>query len=612
MSFKVFKPWLLLILVPVAFGLGFLIRGGESATGTFHAEESHAEESHAERWTCSMHPQIILPSNDQKCPICFMDLILLEEDNQSGLEPNELSLSPEAAALAQVGTSLVQRRFVSREVSLVGKVSVDETRLREVTARFGGRLDRLHLATTGVLVKRGMKLAEIYSPEIYGAQAELQTAVQALAHAGEGPSATGALRLVESVKKRLQLLGLDSKQVSRIAGGEDLDEYLTVVAPFDGVVLRRVATEGQYVKTGSVLYALADLSSVWITLDAYERDLQWLRLGQTVEFSIRSYPGLKFSGEILFMDPVLNEKTRTVEVRVQVENHDGLLKPGMLVSAEVEAVLDVFGQPVDPNQVAEPPLVVPSSAPLLTGRRAVVYVKLPGGEQPVYQGRVVTLGPRAGEYYLVIEGLQEGEEVVTRGAFKIDSALQILARPSMMAARAGSGLPTEGSDAIPALDTASLPENFKQDLAELLEAYLTLQKTLADDDNSGSAAAVIAVNKALAGAQAHVANLPVAAIMQWEVLFSPMNQALQTMTQSTDLASRRVSFEPLSDNLWLMLEGFGSPENQVVRRFNCPMAFDNAGADWIQLGKITNNPYYGDMMLRCGSEVATLGRDGNK
>jgi membrane fusion protein, copper/silver efflux system len=606
MNFKYLKNGLLILLVPVAFGLGFLVRGTEPSTG-----DTHAEESHTERWTCSMHPQIILPSNDQKCPICFMDLIPLEEDNNSGLNPNELSLSAEAAALADVGTSVVQRRFVSRRVPLVGKISVDEKRLREITARFGGRLDRLHLATTGVRVKRGMKLAEIYSPEIYSAQAELQTAAQALADVGQGSSRAGALRLVESARKRLQLLGLDPKQISDIAAGEDFDEHLTVVAPFDGVVIRRVATEGQYVKTGSVLYAMADLSSVWVTLEAYERDLQWLRLGQIVEFSIRSNPRLVFSGEVLFMDPVLNEKTRTVEVRVQVENPKGLLKPGMLVSAEVEAVLDASGQPVGSDQVAQPPLIVPASAPLLTGRRAVVYVKLPGSEAPVYQGREVTLGPRAGDYYLVSEGLIEGEEVVTRGAFKIDSALQILARPSMMMAPEGNESPVEHSEEIHVLDMADVPDEFRHDLAGLLESYLVLQNSLAGDDDSGSASAVGSVSEALARAQAHSTNLPVSASIQWDALYTPMNRALQTMSRSTNLASRRVSFQPLSDNLWLVFEHFGSPESQMVRRFNCPMAFDNEGADWIQLGKVTNNPYYGDMMLRCGSQVATLGQGEN-
>ncbi len=604
MSFKQIRLWLLVLLIPVAFGLGFLMRGAEISPDGMATKKDQVQ-----RWTCAMHPQIILPTNEQQCPICFMDLILLEEESQSGLNTNELALSPEAAALADVGTSTVQRRFVSRQVPLVGKVAVDETRQRNITARFGGRLDHLHLASTGVRVNRGMKLAEIYSPEIYGAQAELQSAIGALEAAGEGDAAVGASRLVDSAKKRLLLLGLDEKQISNIAEGHQFADHLTVVAPFDGVVIERVATEGQYVKTGSVLYAMADLSSVWVTLEAYERDLPWLRTGQTVQFSIRSNPGLQFSGEILFMDPVLNERTRTVEVRVQVTNKEGLLKPGMLVSAEVQAVLDATGQPVNPDHVTQAPLVIPTSAPLLTGKRAVVYVKLPGADDSVYQGRMVKLGPRAGDFYLVNDGLNEGEEVVTRGAFKIDSALQILAGSSMMMAPDGTQETLEKKEEIPTWNPALVPEEFRHGLSRLLDSYLVIQNTLAQDDEVRSAVAVMDMTAAMNNVQSQSANLPVAALMQWDALATPLDSALQSMVHSTDLASRREPFEPLSDNLWLVLESFDTSERQVIRRFNCPMAFDNKGANWIQLDAVTNNPYYGHMMLRCGAEVATLGQD---
>ncbi len=180
MSSLRFKSWMLIPLMALAFAGGFLIRGGGSNSSP-SGHEDHAEAEKPQRWTCSMHPQIILPSNDQMCPICNMELIPLMEDNSSGLGSNQLALSEEAAALADVGVSVVQRRFVARRVPLVGKVAADETRLREITARFGGRLERLYLAATGERVTKGMKLAEIYSPEMYGAQAELQTAVDTFA-----------------------------------------------------------------------------------------------------------------------------------------------------------------------------------------------------------------------------------------------------------------------------------------------------------------------------------------------------------------------------------------------------------------------------------------------
>jgi len=599
------RPLLLVVVLAIAFGLGFIVRGGG---GNQESDRSNSAESNQpERWTCSMHPQIILPSNDQQCPICFMDLIPLEEDDTSGLQANELTLSPEAVALAEVNTSLVQRRFVSRRVPLVGKVSADETTQRKITARFGGRLDRLHIASTGQKVHGGMKLAEIYSPEIYGAQAELQTAVASLKAAGSGADAESARRLVSSARKRLELLGLERDQINKISEGGVPRENLMVYAPSSGVVVERHVTEGQYVQTGSVLFSIADLSSVWVSLQAYERDLKWLSAGQETVLRLRSNPGPEIFGIVQFVDPILDEKTRTVEVRVEVENPQGLLKPGMLVSAEIESVLDAAGEPINPDQVGTPPLVIPASAPLLTGRRAVVYVRLPQKGKPVFQGRQVTLGPRAGDFFLVEDGLQEGEEVVTRGGFKIDSALQILARPSMMMEPSNSDLPAENNEKTPTLE---VPKEFQNGLATLLETYLNLQKTLAEDDEAGSATAVEALNEALSLTQSQSSELPVAAVIQWTEYSSHLEKVVSVMLESPDLATRRVSFQPLSDNLWNLFESFGSPVSLVVRRFNCPMAFDNKGADWIQLDPKISNPYFGEMMLRCGTQVATMGPEG--
>ncbi len=215
-------------------------------------------------------------------------------------------------------------------------------------------------------------------------------------------------------------------------------------------------------------------------LDAYESDLAWLRYGQEVEFSTEAYPGEVFKGRVAFIDPVLNEATRTVKVRVNVSNEDGRLKPEMFVRAIVRSKIasggrvldaslagkwispmhpeivkdepgncDVCGMPLvraetlgyvtaEPSDTAKP-LVIPVSAALLTGTRAIVYVQVPTAEEPTYEGREIVLGPRAGDYYLVRSGLNEGELVVTNGNFKLDSALQISAKPSMMTPEGGGG-----------------------------------------------------------------------------------------------------------------------------------------------------------------------------
>ncbi len=597
-----------LALVAAGFALGLLARGGGRESTSPAAEATSTAPT---RWTCSMHPQIILPSNDQKCPICFMDLIPLEEDSGAAVGADELALSEAAAALADIAAVPARRDFVTRPLRLVGKVAADETRTRSITARVGGRLDRLYVDATGQTVTPGMKLAEIYSPELYTAQAEVQAAARAAAasRAETGALSGSADATLKAAVERLRLWGLGEDQIQAILDGGRISEHVTVKAPLGGVVVRRVATQGDYVNTGSVLYTIADLSKVWATLEAFETDVAWLRVGQAVTFTTRAYPGRGFSGEILFIDPVLDERTRTVEVRVELDNAEGLLKPGMLVSAAVEAALDADGRPVTDRATARPPLVIPASAPLLTGTRAVVYIKTEGEDGPVFTGRQVRLGPRAGDHYLVVDGISEGELVVMRGNFKIDSALQILAKPSMMnpAADGGAAPDVEKDDAAaPALAGVDLPACAAEILAGALPDYYALQAALAADDDGAAAAAVGRLADRLAAADCDVSALAPAQREAWDGLLAALRRAAADAVAAGDIDHRRLAFEPLSDGLWAGLAQVPDLPD-TVRRFHCPMAMDGAGAYWLQPGDVTANPYYGAAMLRCGSQVEVVG-----
>jgi len=420
------RSWpLAVVVIVLAFAAGMLARGGGGDDSRAVDNGQSTEAVAPTRWTCSMHPQIILPSNDQKCPICFMDLIPLMDDQGEGLAPGDLRLSKSAAALAEIATAPVQRRSVDHVLRMVGKVAADETRTGTITARVAGRLDELHVDATGENVARGEPLAEIYSPRLYAAQTELRAAAAAVEHArAQGVRDEAAEATLAAAIEKMRLLGLERAQIDSILAGGPIQKHITVNAEAAGVVVERHAARGDYVKVGQVLYAIADLRQVWAVLAATERDLAWLREGQGVSFTARALPGQRFKGTILFIDSVLDERSRTVEVRVAVDNGAGLLKPGMLVAAEVAAGLGTAN--------AKEPLVIPATAPLLTGTRAVVYVRKPGGGDPVFSGREVELGARAGDWYVVISGLEEGEDVVVNGAFKIDSALQIQARPSMM------------------------------------------------------------------------------------------------------------------------------------------------------------------------------------
>lgn len=466
-----------ILVAGILIGLGLLggyvigSAGGASAPVAMHAHDASQD---AGKWYCSMHPQIIR-DRPGLCPICEMELIPMPERTVAETSPREMTVSEEAARLMDVQTSPVERKLVASETRMVGKVQYDETRVKYITAWAPGRLDRLFVDFTGTTVRQGDHLVSLYSPDLISAQAELLQAAKAAQKAGEAASqylTSSATTTLGATREKLRLLGLTVAQIEEIERSGEPVTHLTIYSPIGGVVIQKMVSEGMYVQTGTQIYTVADLSQVWVKLDAYESDLAWIRYGQQVQFTTESYPGETFRGWISFLDPVLDSVTRTVKVRVEVPNPDGRLKPEMFVRAVVSSQVVQSGRVMEPNlagkwicpmhpavvkpQVGacdlcgmdlvtteslgyvaiqvpeEPPLVIPDTAPLITGKRAIVYVRKPDTQTPTFEGREVVLGPKAGHYYLVASGLQEGEQVVTNGGFKIDSALQIRAKPSMM------------------------------------------------------------------------------------------------------------------------------------------------------------------------------------
>jgi Cu(I)/Ag(I) efflux system membrane fusion protein len=480
------KPVVLIIFVAgIAFGYWIGHRPSEPIpeAGTEHSAHGQETEMNVQFWTCAMHPQIRQPQPG-KCPLCGMELIPVSEDSGSEMAGLRQYRTSEAAKqLMNIETSLVERKFVTKEVRMVGKADYDETRLSYITAWIPGRIDQLYVDYTGIEVREGDHMVYLYSPELLTAQEELRRTAQAIKDMR--PGAPDVLRetaqaTVEAARDKLRRWGLTDEQIADAEESGITSDHVTIYAPISGTVIHRNGQEGMYVQEGTRIYTLADLSSVWVKLDAYESDLSWLHYGQRVSFTTEAYPGEEFEGRISFIDPVLDPMTRTVKVRVNVSNPDGRLKPEMFVRSLVRAQVATGGRVMDPSLAgkwigpmhpevikngpgtcdvcgmqlvraedmgyvsAQPkdedmPLVIPASAALVTGTRAIVYVELPNEEVPTYEGREIVLGPRAGEYYLVRAGLNEGDRVVTRGNFKIDSALQILAKPSMMTPDGGGG-----------------------------------------------------------------------------------------------------------------------------------------------------------------------------
>jgi Cu(I)/Ag(I) efflux system membrane fusion protein len=431
-------PWIALPVVAViAFGLGGWLLGGTKTPE--HRPHEHGHEAREAVWTCSMHPQIRQDEPGQ-CPICGMDLIPVESEAEDQNGEERVTLSERAKILARIRTVEAQRLGSGRvERRLLGRVDYDERSLRTVTAWIGGRIERLHVATTGERVKRGQVIATLYSPEVYNAHQDLIQARQQLERLLEGatPSARRAAEAaLDAARDRLRLLGVPGAEVRSMEKGGKPSERVRIRTPFGGTVIERLATQGSYVETGSGLYRVADLSTLWVQLDAYESDLPVLKAGQKVSLRVEALPGELFEGRVTFVDPVLDPKTRTARVRIEVKNQDRRLRPGMFVEAAVES-----DPTATPQQ--EAPLVVPATAPHFTGRRSVIYVEVEDTDAPTYEARGVTLGTRMGDLYPVLSGLREGERVVIHGAFAIDADLQIQGGSSMMSPEAPQQ-PTQG------------------------------------------------------------------------------------------------------------------------------------------------------------------------
>ena len=590
-----------------------------------------------------MHPQI-RRNKPGKCPICGMDLISVVK-TAGGMRT--LTLSPEARALMNLETAPVERRYVTNPIALVGKVSYDETKLGYITAWVAGRLDRLYVDYSGVEVKQGDHMVYIYSEQLYAAQEEL---IQSLKYARDRPADTGRfgiseVNLLEAAREKLRLLGLTEKQIKDIEAKSTPTDHLTIYSPVSGIVIDKLKQEGERVTVGERIYTIADLSQVWLHLDAYESHLQWIRYGQDVTITTEAYPGEEFHGRIAFIQPVLDDRTRTVKVRVNVPNPKGKLKPEMFVHAVVRPRVAAGGKVMDPSlagkwispmhpeivkdepgtcdicgmplvqaeslgyvtpeaDAARPPLVVPYSAALVTGTRAIVYVRLPNlpsaaepafqtlsavvqdgdmeksraafatyanmldqpydqpgtdhakrlwneyadrlaqyalagqgvasaeaaeqvlvkieatmneareqfapSERPTFEGREIVLGPRAGDYYLVRHGLEEGELVVTHGNFKIDAEIQIQAKPSMMTPEGGGGgghdhgggaAPKAGGDDH-AEHQATLPSEFVQQVQRLDAAYVRLADAVRQKDLESATATFAQFGDTLNGVDA--------------------------------------------------------------------------------------------------------------
>ncbi len=400
-------------------------------------------ESETTLYTCGMHPQVVQdkPGN---CPICGIGLtpirkqysansttpktsqgqrkvkyykstMMLGEIGQTprkdsmgmdmvpvyegGDNSSAISVDPVTIQKMGVRTAPVMKGPLRRVIRTVGTVDFNETALADVTTKFSGFIEKLHVDSTGKLVHKGEPLFDIYSPELYSAQNEYVL----------GLNQGGGLRA--SARQKLSLYDISEDQIVELEKTRQPQRTLSVRAPIDGIVVEKMAVQGQRADAGMKLYRLADLSIVWVQSQIYEQDLAYIKLGQEAEVSLSYLPDRKFRGRVTYIYPTVDEKTRTARVRMEFHNPGFFLKPGMFATVEIRAELD-------PST-----LLVPDMAVLRSGEKNTVFVALAGGR---FEPRTVSLGPRSeNNAYQVLSGLKEGERVVTSGQFMFDSESQL-------------------------------------------------------------------------------------------------------------------------------------------------------------------------------------------
>ena len=553
-------PQLALILI-VGLVLGWAFRAMTSDNTAPHAHETG--EGLPSIWTCSMHPNIKLPEAGD-CPICGMDLIpASQESASSSSNPQALQMTEEAMAIAQVQTLVVGEGSAKKEVTLSGKIQADERENASLTVKFPGRIEKLYVTFTGEQVKAGQKLATLYSPELMNAQKELLEAARTKATFPQ---------LYQASKEKLSLWKLSAAQIAEIERAGVVKEKWDILADQSGVVIRKNVAVGDYVATGSVLFTVTNLNKLWLLLDVYETDLPSVSLGDEIEYTVAGRAGEPLTAKVSFIDPLLNAQTRAASIRAEIPNVGNSLKPEMFVTARLS----------NKKSQSTANLLVPRTAVLWSGKRSVVYVKVPNSSVAAFEMREVQVS-RQGEEYRIESGLSSGEEIATQGVFAIDASAQLSGKQSMMSRPVGS--------------YTEISTEFSGNLSEVVAQYFKLKNALVKDQVAPAKSAGNEMSLVLAKVDA--SKFKGSEKTAWATLNNKLRDALAKVKGAKDLAELRKHFEQLSTEVISLTENYGVNQELVYKDY-CPMAFNNKGAYWLSETKEITNPYFGASMLSCG------------
>ncbi len=617
---------LMLFLIGVAQRTRWITAAGFSVAESEPSGQS--DEGQDKRYIC---PMMCTPPSTQpgKCPVCGMELV----EAIGGGSGDGISVTIEASARRLVGiqTAISELGEMTRTIRTIGSIDFDESRLSTIAAYIDGRLEKMFANYVGVRVSEGDDLALIYSPQLYSAQTEFVTSLDG---GSIGRFNVAGSDLAAMAHESLRELGMTEEQIELLRTSRKPQSRIRIKSPQGGTVIEKAAVEGDYLKTGQKLYRIADLTSVWMMLDLFPDDAASVRFGQQVEAEIQSRPGEVFTGRIAFIDPTVNEKTRTVRVRVEVLNFDGKLRPGDYATARVTvpaipadlvydpALSGKYISPMHPQVIRNQPgtcplcgmdlvptkelgyapapvpeqrvVTVPRDAVLLTGDNGVIYVETEPGR---FEIRRVTVGPISDAKAVIIEGLAAGEVVATAGNFLIDSQMQLAGNPSLMdPSRAPSFSP--GPLELPPGDPVLLAGEAGDQFDRAYREYFEIHDALAADRTPPPV-----VLNALIGVLARLEMMPpVPDDAQRQLAIA--RRAAERMDGPLETARdayRRVSHAMLRAAAYAR----GVRTAQSLTHYYCPQV-SGGGGDWMQPSGKPSNPYGGWDALRCGEVVRDM------
>ena len=553
------------------------------------AAKGEAAEAEAKNqyYTCGMHPWVILPKPGD-CPICHMKLVPLDPAKFT----SEIAIDPVMTQNIGVRVAPVIAGPVTRTVRTVGAVDYNETLLADVNLKVSGWVEKLYINATGQAVEKGQPLLDIYSPDLYSAEEEYLVALKKKeSHQASAPSAPADVaamdsELLESARKRLEFYDVSAEQVRELEKAGKAAKTLGLRSPLGGTVIAKNVFEGQKVDPGMSLLRIADLSKVWIMVTVYEYQLPFVEVGQKAVMTLPYVPGRAFEGKVTYIYPYLNPELRQVKVRLEFENPNLVLKPGMFATVELR------------RTVAENRPLVPREAVIDTGVRQVAFVSLGEGR---FEPREVKVGVESdGGMVEILEGLKPGENVVTSGQFLLDSEARL--REALAKMVKGTPAVEPKAEAAPGGgELAPLPQAAAKALAAILDAYFQIGSKLSGDTAEGIAAPA---RQAAEGIDALVKVEMPGGPHFWHAHRETAQvraNALE-LAEAKDIEQTRDRYADLSAALRQLVMATGVPPSygKDIHEFHCPMYREKTGgAIWLQPTGEVRNPYFGQRMLGC-------------